>query len=154
MKNVTVVVCDPSPKARENICLLLEQIGIRGVNITCTENIKQTLEITEAGKPDLVFVDLTISDVEGYSICTMLEKSRDVYNVPVILMAYKDEGVNPRRAITVKGRGFLSKPIQIISLKKQVAKILRERELEAKIIEKHQDYSCKSCLSKGSNDVK
>jgi DNA-binding response OmpR family regulator len=70
--------------------------------------------------PDLIILDVTLSDMDGGAICELLQKSENTGTIPVLMLSNMvAEGV-PYRG----GDGFLRKPYKLQILLDQIEEML------------------------------
>jgi two-component system, chemotaxis family, response regulator PixG len=92
------------------ICHLMETIlfeaGYRSVSIN---NPLKSINILLALKPDLIFLDLIMPNLNGYQVCQKLRKYSHLRNTPIIILTANDGMIDRARAKIVGASGFLSK---------------------------------------------
>lgn len=102
-----------------NILSLMTMILKRkGYRVEGTLNGEETFERTYKFKPDLILMDVYLSDTNGREICRALKNTNETKRIPVILvsgssqyeMSVKECGAN----------GFINKPFDISYLLNQV----------------------------------
>lgn len=132
-KGRTVVVCDADKATLGILCNQFLKMGIDSDRLICSESIKETLDIARVLRPDAIFIDIHLHE-SGYSICSLLDIANNELSVPVILMAFPERGVGPLRGVAIRGRGFMTKPTQLLTLQNKLIKVFREVDLEKKLM--------------------
>jgi twitching motility two-component system response regulator PilG len=84
----------------------------------------QGLEMARREKPDLIISDVTMPVMDGFELCAAIRAEREIGKVPVILITRLKD-----KALREKGRllgasGFLSKPIDVQTLRTMVGDFL------------------------------
>lgn len=126
-----VVVEDEAP-IREGICKLLVGLNRDYELVGKAENGKIGLEVIRKERPDLVFMDIEMPDMDGL---TMLSHAREegITCKVVILSAYSEFSY-AKRAIDLGVDNYLLKPIKIAELQKVLDEveysILKETQAE------------------------
>jgi PAS domain S-box-containing protein len=117
------------------------------VVLTATSG-KDGITMARAEDPDMIFLDIVLPDMDGFSVCLELKNDIVLRNIPVVFVtALKGDKENRIRALEAGAEGFLNKPIDESELAVQIramAKIrdayLRERDekirLEALVVER------------------
>jgi len=65
-----------------------------------------------AERPALIFLDLSMPDMDGYQLCKMLRRSPALQEVPVVMLTSKNTLFDRIRANLVGASDYLIKPIQ------------------------------------------
>ena len=107
--NRPLIVCiDDSHTVCETMGTIIAKAGYRFVGIT--EPIKAIAQIL-ALKPDVIFLDLTMPDTDGYKICADLRKSSAFKNTPIIILSSSDGMIERVRSKITGASDFMSKTI-------------------------------------------
>lgn len=138
------LVCDTDKESLEKFCDVLQRIGVPQEHLICTTDLHSALKIVTDEQVDVIFLDLSVKQSNGYSICSFLETVDNFCDIPVVLTAYPENGIGPLRAVAMRGRGYISKPIQMLSLQRKLQTIFREQELE-ELLKVPIDDGCSCC---------
>jgi CheY-like chemotaxis protein len=99
-----ILVVDDEKDVQDFVCLVLSDTGFA---VDSADNGHQALEKIEAGRPDLVLLDVMMPDLDGWGVLERLKRLPDPPAV-VILSAQLDDG----RASWAGAHGSLSKPFR------------------------------------------
>ncbi|HMR01954.1 MAG TPA: response regulator [Candidatus Competibacter phosphatis] len=102
-----VLVVDDSPTDLANIKSILGEAGC--VIVTAT-NGKEAIEKAGAEKPDLIFMDIIMPDMDGYAACRSLGNQAETKSIPVIFVTSKSQKADRLWAQMQGGKGFITKP--------------------------------------------
>ena len=61
-------------------------------------------------RPDLILLDISMPEMDGYQVCKMIRGNELTKNVPVLLISGKDETFDKSRGDRAGSTGFISKP--------------------------------------------
>ena len=100
--------------------LLLEETGHRVSDASTVTGAARTMR---ADPPDLVLLDLTLTDEDGLSLLALLQAPRPV----VVALTGHDDPETRTRCLAAGCRDVLVKPIRSRELKSQIAAWLAER---------------------------
>ncbi|NET01696.1 MAG: response regulator [Sphaerospermopsis sp. SIO1G2] len=78
--------------------------------VGATDSYKALMEILHI-KPDMIFLDVTMPDLDGYEVCSLLRKQVHFKNTPVILITEKASFMDRAKAKLVGASGCLNKPL-------------------------------------------
>ena len=102
-----VLVCDDSSPDRTN----LEQIlSTQGCAVVSASNGREALSKAKAERPDLIFLDIIMPEMDGYETCRMLANDPDTKGIPVIFVTSKGARADRVWAQMQGGKGFVAKP--------------------------------------------
>lgn len=117
---ITTVLVDDEPLARDELQFLLEQCG--GVCVLGTaDNAADALALLDTDPPDLVFVDLRMPGPDGIALAEAIRAKHP--EVQVIVVSAHDDGA--LRAFEARVLDYLLKPVRLERLK---AALERARE--------------------------
>jgi len=102
-----VLVVDDSPADLANIKNILGEAGC--VIVTAT-NGKEAIEKAKEEKPDLIFMDIIMPDMDGYAACRSLSNQAETKSIPVIFVTSKSQKADRLWAQMQGGKGFITKP--------------------------------------------
>ncbi len=79
---------------------------------------------------DLVLLDITLPDGNGYDLCKLMRKKSDV---PIIFMTAMDDEANVVFGLDIGGDDYITKPVRISELISRINAVLRRRKKETSI---------------------
>jgi chemotaxis family two-component system response regulator PixG len=108
--NAPLIVClDDNPLICQTMQTILEEAGYKFLGVS--EPIKMIAEIL-ARKPDLLFLDLVIPNINTPELCASLRKLSMFRNIPIVGLTDND-GILEKMRIKIMGcSDFLSKPFE------------------------------------------
>lgn len=77
--------------------------------------------------PDLMFIDLGMSSVNGYSLCSFLRKTPMFRETPIVVLSAQDDWVTRVKSNMAGASGFLTKPVTSKKILQVVEKNLKEK---------------------------
>lgn len=89
-------------------------------NVTHKINVKETIEFLEAEKPDLIILDISLPDGNGFDL---YEKNINVKDIPTIFLTAKDDEDDIVRGLDVGADDYITKPFSIKELIARINKI-------------------------------
>ena len=115
----TILIVEDDPKSLTLVRDLLQVSGYSTIEAT---DGKQGIESAKTGTPDLILMDIQLPEIDGLEVTRILKADVTTSNIPVIaLTAYAMKG-DKERILEVGCDGYLTKPIGIKELLKEVAK--------------------------------
>jgi len=126
------------------ICRAVEYIlHNHGYQVTAIANPIRALSLVFQLKPNLIFCDIAMPDLDGYELCAMLRKSSAFSRTPIIMLTGKDGFIDRVKARMVGATEYLTKPFGERELLTTVEKYLGSSYPDIDSIDAidlHQDY--------------
>jgi len=95
------------------ICRAVEYIlQSNGYQVTSISNPIKALSLVFQLKPNLIFCDITMPELDGYELCAMFRKSVAFSQIPIIMLTGKDGFIDRIKARMVGATEYLTKPFR------------------------------------------
>src|SRR5664280_1692019 len=129
-----ILVVDDDDLLRESIRVRLERDGFR-VSVAATGEI--ALSAASHNPPDLVILDIGLTDSDGLDICRELQ--RDHPNLRVIFLTGRSSDIDKVSGLAL-GDDYMTKPFSMLELEARIGAVLRRpretnRQPQAPVIE-------------------
>jgi two-component system KDP operon response regulator KdpE len=105
-----VLVIDDEPQILRALRTIL---GARQFRVSTASRGEEGLALAAAQPPDLVILDLTLPDLDGFEVCARL---REWTQVPIIVLSVRDDEGAKVRALDRGADDYLTKPFGIEEL--------------------------------------
>ena len=119
-----VVVVDDSPDIIEVVSLCF-QLRWSNAELSSASTGSEGLELIEAESPDIVILDIGLSDMEGFEV---LKEIRRFSQVPVIMLTVRAEDTDVARSLEMGADDYITKPFSHIELVARVQAVLRRSQ--------------------------
>jgi adenylate cyclase len=117
-----VLVVDDNPL---NVKMLADILAFNGYQVVRASGGQEALAQVEAEKPDIVLLDVMMSDLDGYSVCTAIRANPDTAMLPVVMVTALDPREERVKGVEAGADDFLSKPVNQHELLARVRSLLR-----------------------------
>ncbi len=117
----TVACIDDSPTVLNAIQKFLEDQSLSVVAIN--DPVKALMQIVRS-KPDLILLDITMPNLDGYELCALLRRHPRYKRTPIVMVTGNTGLIDRARAKIVRASGYLTKPFTQSDLLKMVFKHL------------------------------
>lgn len=114
----TILVIDDDPVITDLIATILEPEGYVVHAANCG---KRGLEMAVEVRPDIVFVDITMPDLDGYEVTDRLKHDPATSDLPIIYVSGRTAAEDNGRSFASGGLAFFRKPFSARQLKDLVA---------------------------------
>jgi diguanylate cyclase (GGDEF)-like protein len=105
----TIMVVDDTPA---NLRLLIGILAARGYQVRPATSGSHALAAAQANPPDLILLDITMPEMDGYTVCTALKADARTRQIPVIFISALDDVFDKVKAFAVGGVDYITKPFQ------------------------------------------
>ena len=117
-----------------NLVILTEIIKNAGYIARPVTSVKQALAAMEINLPQLILLDISMPDMDGYEFCEMLKKDVKTRNIPIIFISAMTAPEDKVKGFQVGAVDFISKPIELEEVTMRVNNHLKiykmQQELE------------------------
>lgn len=114
-----VLLIEDDPAIVENLSAFLKEEGFEVVSV---DGQGKALEQIERERPDLVLLDVTLAEGNGYSACTAIKAE---YNIPVIFLTALGDEFSVVTGLDMGADDYVSKPFRPRELISRVRAVLR-----------------------------
>lgn len=104
-----IVVVDSTRMNLESLLSILVKDGFRVQTVTCGSSV---VDLVRSIAPDLILLDIMISDADGYELCRRLKKDELTHDVPVIFLTAREKDIDRIRGFEVGGVDCIAQPFQ------------------------------------------
>ncbi|MGB5897276.1 MAG: response regulator [Geitlerinemataceae cyanobacterium] len=117
-----IACIDDSKTIQKQVKGILEMSGFEVLGIT---EPAQALSSLVRQKPAAILMDVNMPDIDGYELCSMLRQSRQLREIPIIMLTGRDGILDRIRAKTLGVNYYLTKPFNPDNLIEYVQKVLQ-----------------------------
>jgi len=96
----------------ENLRVLSDLLGEQGYEVRAVTSGRQALHAVEHDPPDLILLDITMPDMDGFEVCRRLRATEWSKDVPVIFLTALTATADKLRAFDAGGVDYVTKPFQ------------------------------------------
>lgn len=117
-----ILIVDDTPA---NLEILTELLRREEYKVRCAINGEMALRSIQTSHPDLILLDITMPDIDGYEICRRLKADQFTAKIPVIFVSALDASSERNHAFAVGGVDYIAKPYRIKDVLSSVRRALR-----------------------------
>ncbi|MCO6385820.1 PleD family two-component system response regulator [Aliihoeflea sp. 40Bstr573] len=121
-----ILVVDDIPA---NVKLLEARLLAEYFEVLTASNGRDALEICEAGRVDVVLLDVMMPDMDGFEVCRRLKTDSATAHIPVVMVTALDQAADRVRGLEVGADDFLTKPANDLQLMTRVKSLVRLKML-------------------------
>ena len=121
-----ILVVDDSQDMRDLIQRLLERAGYR---VVLAEDGQASLTQAKLHHPDLILMDLSLPDMDGWEAVRHLRKMPEFRSIPIIAVTAHVSPREAERAMAAGCTAHIGKPFDTRVLLQEVARLLTSRKM-------------------------
>ena len=119
----------------DNLNLLTDLLEQQGHEVRMAMSGKQALKAVDEMPPDLILLDISMPEMDGYEVCQRLKAQEATRDIPVIFLSALTETQNILKGFEVGGIDYVSKPFQfrevVARVNGQLNQVHQRREIAA-----------------------
>ena len=112
----------------DNRMLVRRILTAEGYEFLEAEDAHQAVEVLEEQIPDLIFMDINMPDIDGYTLTTQLKSTSHLKDVPIVAMTANVMKGDRERSFKAGCDGYIQKPIDVDKLSAQISQFLAPQE--------------------------
>ena len=116
-----ILLVDDSNTIRKSGKMFLEQAGY---SVVLAEDGFSGVERAALDIPDLIFIDVMMPNIDGYTACAAIKKNPVLRHIPVVMLTSKDTLLDRARGSLVGADLYLIKPFNKKSLIEAVESLI------------------------------
>ena len=120
-----IVIVEDQPEVAD---LLEEMLSMDPYQVVKIHSSTGALSMIQAEKPDLVLLDIMMPDVPGLEVLRYMRREPSLQKTPVVIVSAKTQPVDIHTGLEAGATAYLTKPVDITTLRETVAQVIRELE--------------------------
>ena len=133
LADAALLVVDDNEDNRYTLTRRLKREGY--ANLTTANDGKHALELLRSKPFDLVLLDITMPEMNGYQVLEHLKADAELRNLPVIMISAVEEIESVVRCIELGAEDYLHKPFDATLLRARVGASLEKKRLRDEILD-------------------
>lgn len=101
------LVVDDSPTELSNIA---EIVAATGCTVLRAANGKEAVELATREKPDIIFMDIIMPEMDGYEATRRLSNDSATRDIPIVFISSKSQKADKLWGQMQGGKGYITKP--------------------------------------------
>lgn len=118
-----ILIVDDSPSHISLIGGILDS----DYDILVANNGQQALDLVGLEKPDMILLDITMPEMDGFEVCRRLKQDEATQDIPVVFTTARSGSSDITKGLEMGASYYLTKPIDIKVLKAVVRAVLTDQ---------------------------
>lgn len=108
-----ILICDDNPAARR---LIMDVLKFSPLDFIEAENGKNAIKAAMQNRPDLIFMDLIMPEINGYDATRFIRERNSTNSIPIIAISASYPKKEEQKSFQTLFNGFLLKPVNLNDL--------------------------------------
>lgn len=131
-----ILVVDDTPA---NLRLLVSILTEQGYKVRPASSGPLALMGARAAPPDLILLDISMPDMNGYQVCEALKADPCTRDIPIIFISALDQTEDKVQAFVLGGVDYITKPFQFEEVLARVRTHLTLHQLQRQLVTANQE---------------
>lgn len=105
-----ILIVDDEAHIRLLIEQTLEDLEDEGVALLTATNGREAIEIIQAERPELVFLDVMMPKINGFDVCQVIKRDLGLDEVHIVMLTAKGQEFDKKRGLEVGANSYMTKP--------------------------------------------
>ena len=127
-----ILVVDDVPA---NLTLLAEMLKEKGHRVRPVPSGKLALKAVESEPPDLILLDITMPEMNGFEVCKTLKADTRFRDIPIIFISALTDTLDKVQAFSSGGVDYVTKPFQFDEVEARVETHLKLHRYQSQLEE-------------------
>ena len=119
-----ILIVDDEPGMRILLEQTLEGFEDKGVILLTADNGKKAIECIKAEKPELVFLDVMMPEINGFEICNTVKNEYGMKDVYIVILTAKGQEIDKQQGQDVGVDVYMTKPFDLDDIVEKTTEIL------------------------------
>jgi len=124
-----------------NVRLLVELLTNKGYAVRPARDGLQALSAAQNAPIDLILLDISMPQMDGYEVCSKLKADERTRAIPVIFISAFNDVLDKVKAFEVGGVDYITKPFQVEEVLARVETHLALQYLQKSLVSKNEELS-------------
>jgi two-component system, sensor histidine kinase and response regulator len=126
----SILIVDDTPN---NLRLLTNMLAQQGYKVHSAISGAVALTAARAVIPDLILLDISMPEMDGYEVCAHLKADETTCHIPILFLSAFDEVSNKVKAFQSGGVDYITKPFQLEEVLARVENQLTLQRMQAEL---------------------
>ncbi len=131
----------------DNLTLLSNMLAVPKYRVRRAISGAFALEAMEAFQPDLILLDITMPEMNGYEVCEHLKANEETANIPIIFISALTDNLDKAQAFAAGAVDYIAKPFAIAEVLARVDNHLKLQTAQAEVRRLQQRLEQYDCLA-------
>jgi DNA-binding response OmpR family regulator len=107
-----------------NLSLMAKIFAYEGYQVTLAHNGSDAIRLVVDDKPDLIVLDVSMPDMDGFDLCRKLRQPPLIVTGPIVMLTAMSSGKERQQALQAGANDIWSKPFDMDLLRQRIYGLL------------------------------
>ena len=112
----------------DNRMLIRRVLMAEGYIVIDTGNAAEAFELLKSKQPDVILMDISMPDVDGYTLTSQIRKSPGFEKIPIVALTANVMRGDREKSLEAGCDGYIQKPVDIDLLPQQIERYMRKND--------------------------
>jgi len=112
---------------RDFVDVIFERLGAKGFDVLKAFNGREGMEKAFLTRPDLIILDVSMPEMNGYDVCRKLRLDENFRDTPIIMLTARFQPNDIRFGMGMGASAYLTKPLELELLLNTVEMLLKSK---------------------------
>ncbi|MCI4626678.1 MAG: response regulator [Candidatus Magnetoovum sp. WYHC-5] len=122
-----ILIVDDEPHIRLLLEQTLEELEHDGVEILVSDNGSEALEIIKQERPDIVYLDIMMPEMNGYDVCHAVKKELRINGVYIAMLTAKGQKFDKNKGFACGADDYITKPFDPDDIIRKTEEVLANK---------------------------
>ena len=115
-----ILIIEDYPACRDLLTFFLRNMGYETIEV---ENGDKAIASAARLQPDLIFIDLSVSDINGVEVTEALNRNVETSHIPIVITSALPASIWRSKAKSAGAAAYLTKPASALELRQTIEKL-------------------------------
>ena len=115
-----ILIVEDHPACRDLLAFFLRNMGYDTEEV---ENGDKAIACAATLQPDLIFIDLSLPDMNGVELTTVLKRNAETAYIPIVIISALPANIWSNKAARAGASEYLTKPASALELRQTIEKL-------------------------------
>ena len=117
-----ILIVEDHPACRDLLAFFLRNMGYETEEV---ENGDKAIGCAATLQPDLIFIDLSLPDMNGVELTTVLKRNSETAHIPIVIISALPASIWGTKAVRAGASEYLTKPASALELRQTIERLTR-----------------------------
>ncbi len=111
--------------------------------VVCADSGKQGVELAREVKPDLILLDISLGEVDGFEVCHLLRGQKETASIPIIFLSSRNDAHSKVMGFDLGADDYIEKPFEAEELKARIRVRIKQHNLRKESLSVYENQGLK-----------
>ena len=117
-----ILIVEDHPACRDLLAFFLRNMGYDTEEV---ENGDKAIACAATMQPDLIFIDLSLPDMNGVELTAVLKRNINTAHIPIVIISALPASLWSAKAVTAGASEYLTKPASALELRQTIERLTK-----------------------------